>query len=105
MAEDIFKKIIFGKYKCLKKLGKGSFSLVCKGQNILTGENVAIKIEEQKNKGNTLEEEAYILFYLKGPGIPEVKSFGISGQYKILVETLLGDTLEEIFTKKKNFFL
>ena len=104
MFKDLCKKIAFGKFKFLEVIGRGTFGFVFKGKNILTGENVAIKIENGSNRINILEGEAYFLFYLKGPGIPEIKSFGIYGQYKILVETLLGDSLEAIFVRKRNNF-
>lgn len=44
-----------------------------------------------EKKGNILEGEVLMLFQLKGVGVPEVKSFGKIENYKILVETLLGD--------------
>ena len=94
-----FKKLIFKKYKILDLLGVGSFGNVFKGINKANNEKVAIKVEDWKNKGNLLESEAYFLYYLKGFGIPEVKSFGVYGKYKILVETLLGDSIESIFSK------
>jgi len=106
MDKNINNKLVFGKYKFLKTLGKGSFGFVIKGKNVITEEYVAIKVEDWKNMGNILEGEAYFLFYLKGPGIPEVKSFGVFGKYKILVETLLGDSIEVIFnSKNQNFTL
>ena len=92
-------KTIFGKYKISNLLGKGTFGYVFKGKNILNGENVALKIEDFKRNGNILEGEAFMLFQLKGVGVPEVKSFGKIGNYKILVETLLGDNIEEISNK------
>ena len=101
---SIYNKLVFGKYKFKKLLGKGSFGFVVSGKNIFTDEEVAMKVEDWKKQGNLLEGEAYILFYLKGLGIPEVKSFGIYGKYKILVQTLLGETLENIFIKKKYVF-
>ena len=52
-----------------------------------------------EKKGNILEGEVLMLFQLKGVGVPEVKSFGKIGNYKILVETLLGDSLGEISNK------
>ena len=104
MDENINNKLVFGKYKFLETLGKGSFGFVVKGKNVKTGEYVAIKVEDWKIMGNILEGEAYFLFYLKGPGIPEVKSFGVYGKFKILVETLLGDSLEVIFNSKNQKF-
>ena len=35
-----------------------------------------------------MEQEAYYLYYLRGFGIPKIISYGISGNYKILVEHL-----------------
>ena len=96
---NIYNKLIFRKYKIESLIGKGSFGYVFKGYNVVDKESVAIKIEEYKKKGDSLESEAYFLFYLKGIGIPEVKSFGICGKYKVLVQTLLGESLEDIFTK------
>ena len=104
MSSNIYNKVIFGKYKLSKLLGKGSFGLVYKGKNIINGENVAIKMEEWKKKGNILEGEAYFLYYLRSIGIPEVKSFGVYNKYKILVQTLLGDSLEALFIKMKYKF-
>ena len=104
MSINIYNKLIFGKYKLLDILGKGSFGFVFRAKNILTGEDVAIKIEEWRKQGNILQGEAYFLFYLKGIGIPEVKSFGVFDKYKILVETLLGDSIETIFSKMKYNF-
>ena len=100
-SNNFYNKLIFGKYKFLGLIGKGSFGYVLKGINISTGENVAIKIEDYKKTESILEGEAYFLFYLKGYGIPEVKSYGVFGKYKVLVQTLLGDSLETIFTKMK----
>ena len=90
-------KLIFKKYKILNLIGKGSFGLVFRGKNMSDNTEVAIKIEDWKKKGNLLETEANFLYFLKGFGIPEVKSFGIYGKYKVLVQNLLGNSLEDIF--------
>ena len=105
MEKNIFfKNLIFKKYKILGLLGTGSFGYVFKGINKINNEKVAIKVEDWKNKGDLLESEAYFLYYLKGFGIPEVKSFGVCGKYKVLVETLLADSLEVIFKQSNNKF-
>ena len=98
------KKLIFKKYKILKVLGNGSFGNVFEGINIKTKQKVAIKTEDWKKKGNLLESEAYFLYHLKGFGIPEVKSFGVFGKFKVLVETLLGDSLSNIFSQLNYYF-
>ena len=105
MSNELFQNLIFGKYMILELIGKGSFSFVFRGKNIIENEYVAIKIEDFKKQGNLLEGESYFLFQLKGIGVPEVKSFGINGKYKILVQTLLGSSIEEIFKNSNKIFL
>ena len=105
MEEKIDNKLIFSKYKILKILGKGSFGLVYKGNNIINEEKVAIKVEDWRYQGDILESEAYFLYNLRdGFGIPEVKSFGIYGRYKVLVQTLLGNSIEKEFQLRKHKF-
>ena len=97
---------LFKKYNLVKNIGGGSFGTVFLGTNVLTNENVAIKIEERNIPNSTLEREAYILYYLKGPGLPEVKSFGRTKKYNILIQTLLGKSLYELYNEcNKQFTL
>ena len=91
------KILIFKKYNLLHTIGGGAFGKVFLGTNIKTKEKVAIKIEERKRARTTLDREAFILYYLRGPGLPEVKSFGKTKKYNILVQTLLGRSLFDIF--------
>jgi serine/threonine protein kinase len=97
----IEKQIFFNKYKLQKLINKSAFSYVYKGINIINKELVAIKIENKITMINILESETYILFNLKGFGIPNVISFGKSGKYNILVEELLGPSLGEILKLKR----
>ena len=94
-------KIIFKKYKVIKLLGKGSFGYVFKGKNIIDDSDIAIKAENKNSKMNLLEKESQFLSNLKGYGIPEIKSFGHSGLFHILIEELLGLNLSQIKEKIK----
>ena len=93
-------KIIFKKYKIMKFISSSTFSDVYEGINIINRTPVALKIEKINNL-KLLESEAYFLMQLKGFGIPEIKSFGKSGGFHILIEELLGPNLDDLFIKYK----
>ena len=93
-------RIIFSKYLVQRKIGKGSFGIVYQGIINNTHEKIAVKIEKRSSHSNgTLESEAYRLIYLKGEGIPKVHCYGNNQTHNILVEELLGKSLEEIFNR------
>lgn len=97
MNNGIESKIFFSKYKPEKKIGEGSFGKIYSAINVNTNENFALKMELREGGQNLLESEAYVLCYLKGYGIPAVKSYGFSGEHNILVMELLGKSLEDNF--------
>jgi len=99
---EITSKLFFNKYKCIKKLGEGSFGMIYKAE--YNGNYYALKFED-RNGQNLLESEAAIMKYLEGPNIPNVKSYGYSGKYNILVMELLDKSLEDLFSKLKHFSL
>ena len=104
-SEELQGKIFFKKYKLLRLIGKGSFSEVYLGENIVTKKIYSVKIENRYLiKTENLEKEAYILLNLKCFGIPEVISFGRSGKYNILVQNLLGKSLEKIWLENNRSF-
>ena len=102
--DELAGKIFFGKYKPEKKLGEGSFGRIYSAINVSDGEHYALKMESRENGQNLLEGEAYYLCYLKGYGIPAVKSYGFSGSYNIMVMELLGKSLEDLFQENKKHF-
>ena len=104
LLKDDQKNLIFGKYKLTKVIGCGSFGYVYQGINIVDKKKVAIKVEKKEKGLNLLEKESYYLYNLKGIGVPEVISYGYSGKYNILVQTLLGESLGRIFHKNKYHF-
>ena len=97
-------RIFFNKYKPEKKIGEGSFGKIYLSHNINTGEKFALKLENRNITPSLLEQEAYILCYLKGEGIPFIKSFGISTEFNVLVMELLGKSLEYLFEKMNKKF-
>ena len=102
--DELTGKIFFGKYKPEKKLGEGSFGKIYSSVNVTDGEHYALKMENKENGQNLLESEAYFLCYLRGYGIPAVKSYGFSGTYNIMVMELLGKSLEDLFQEYKKKF-
>ena len=90
-------KVIIGKYKILKLISEGSFGKVYLAQNIVTKNLYAVKTENKFCKSPLLEKETYILYNLKGLGIPSVISYGYFGKYNVLVQTLLGKSLNRIW--------
>ena len=99
--ENMINKILFGKYKIKKLLGIGSFGNVYSATNIKTNEQYAVKIEDKLAPAQLLEKETYLLYILKGPGIPKVISYGRSGNNNVLVEQLLGKNLKSLFKSNK----
>ena len=90
-------KIIFGKYKVIEFISKGTFGGIFKTKNIKTEQLYALKAENKYSKNPILQNESFILFNLKGLGIPSVIAYGYFGQYNILIQTLLGKSIERIW--------
>ena len=98
-------KLIFSKYLIRKKVGKGSFGTVYQGVNTTTNEKIALKVEKrEKNDPGTLENEALRLVYLQGEGIPRVYCYGNNLTHNLLVEELLGKSLEDLFNANQKPF-
>ena len=91
--DSMIGSLIFDRYKLIKKLGAGSFGSIYSAE--YEGQYYAIKLENKDQ--NLLENEAYIMSYLNGPGLPAVKSYGYSSKHNILVMELMGKSLEDIF--------
>jgi casein kinase I homolog HRR25 len=106
------------KYRIGRKIGSGSFgdiylgafarliSHACllhsltllPGTNIISGEEIAIKLESVKAKHPQLEYEARVYKSLAGGvGIPFVRWFGTECDYNAMVLDLLGPSLEDLF--------
>ena len=91
------KKKYFNKFKLKKLIASTGFSLVYQGINIKNNEPVAMKFEKKLNIHKFLESEAMFLYNLKGLGIPKIISYGITGNYNLLIEELLDLSLSQIW--------
>ena len=102
MENELYNKTIFGKFKLINLIGKGAYSLVFSAQNLIDKSMVAVKIQDKSQIYGNLEKEAYYLYILKGKGIPKIISYGIYKKYYILVEQLLGKSLQQLFISNTN---
>ena len=94
-------KIIFKKYKPIKIIGKGAFGKIYSTIRLEDKSVFAMKTEKKNALKKILETEAYFLFLLQGFGIPKLITYGSNKNYYILIETLLGKSLFDIFIRKK----
>ncbi|XP_074575765.1 casein kinase 1-like protein 2 isoform X2 [Curcuma longa] len=86
------------KFRLGRKIGSGSFGEIYLGTNIQTNEEVAIKLENVKTKHPQLLYESKLYRILQGgTGVPNVRWFGVEGDYNVLVMDLLGPSLEDLF--------
>ncbi|KAA8540272.1 hypothetical protein F0562_024165 [Nyssa sinensis] len=86
------------KFRLGRKIGSGSFGEIYLGTNVQTNEEVAIKLESVKTKHPQLLYESKLYKILQGgTGIPNVRWFGVEGDYNVLVMDLLGPSLEDLF--------
>ena len=98
--DELKNAILLKKYKIIKRIGKGAFGSVFVGKNINKIDYVAIKLELKNQTDTILEREAYILHMLRGFGIPRVISYGHNLKYNILIQELLGKSLDKLLFKK-----
>ncbi|KAJ4455608.1 putative Casein kinase I [Paratrimastix pyriformis] len=94
--------IIANTYRINKqnKIGSGSFGEIYKGTVVSTGEELAIKLEKVRTRQPQLYYETRIYRILQGGiGIPNVRWFGVEGEYNVMVMELLGHSLEDLFNR------
>lgn len=86
------------KFRIGRKIGSGSFGDIYYGTNLISGEEVAIKLESIRSRHPQLEYESRVYKYLSGGvGIPFIRWFGREGEYNAMVIDLLGPSLEDLF--------
>jgi len=86
------------KFRLMKRIGGGSFGDIYKGENVITKEEVAIKLESLQTSPPQLFTESKMYNMFSGAtGFPTIKWFGQEGDYNVLVMDLLGKSLEDLF--------
>ncbi|KAL1326024.1 hypothetical protein HN51_036057 [Arachis hypogaea] len=89
---------VANKFRLGRKIGAGSFGEIYLGTNVQTNEEVAIKLENVNTRHPQLLYESKLYRILQGgTGIPNIKWFGVEGEYNVLVMDLLGPSLEDLF--------
>ncbi|GAB5588763.1 Palmitoylated plasma membrane-bound casein kinase [Umbelopsis nana] len=85
-------------YRVGKKIGEGSFGVIYEGTNLLNNQQIAIKFEPRKSDAPQLRDEYRAYKILAGSaGFPTAYYFGQEGLYNILVISMLGPSLEDLF--------
>uniref|UniRef100_A0A6C0E3N8 Protein kinase domain-containing protein n=1 Tax=viral metagenome TaxID=1070528 RepID=A0A6C0E3N8_9ZZZZ len=85
--------ILCNKYRILAPINSGSYGTIYKGENIRTGELVAIKIEDKQPHSLLVNESKIYIYLAASEGIPQAKWFGVKDNKHILVMPLLDMTL------------
>eukprot|EP00928_Gymnodinium_smaydae_P033217 TRINITY_DN2384_c0_g1_i1.p1 TRINITY_DN2384_c0_g1~~TRINITY_DN2384_c0_g1_i1.p1 ORF type:complete len:381 (+),score=38.01 TRINITY_DN2384_c0_g1_i1:53-1144(+) len=92
-------------YRLVRKLGNGSFGEIYVANHVVSGEEVAVKIESIKAKHQQLIHEAKVYKHLGGGvGIPKVRWFGLDCDFNAMVFDCLGPSLEDHFKYCKRKF-
>lgn len=96
-------------YQVSEKISEGSFGYVFKGVNLVTKQNIAIKIEKHSEKArSSLARETKYLRHLQNiEGIPEIFWYGRDKNLnvKAMVLQYLGKSLEDRLNKQQKFSL
>jgi serine/threonine protein kinase len=94
--------LLANRYQLTERLNKKSGCLVYKGINLITKEEVVIKLEAQDNELKLLKNESKIYYYLKHvKGVLPIKWYGSYQKYIYFVlpfiNTTLSDAIEDKF--------
>ena len=86
---DLVNIIVGDRYKLLRRIGQGSFGEVFEVVDIVSGNRVAVKLEETSKKQPLLFYEAQISRALQSSQqlyVPKLYHLGQEGDYNVLVQ-------------------
>lgn len=104
MPEEVI--ILNGRYRLLKRAGSGGMATVYKGQDLMLGRIVAIKLLHESLTGDQeflrrFQKEAYAAANLTHPNIVTVHDIGQDDRrYYIVMEYVEGSTLKDVIRRQ-----
>ena len=106
---NMLSQVVLSQYKCVKKLGEGSFGLIYKAIAIpqqqqqqpsssssSSNRKYAIKFESRSKRHPHLEKEYHFMKSLTHLHIPKVYTYTSIPDYNVLIMDLLGKSLEDL---------
>jgi len=94
-------QVIKGRWKLVKKIGQGAFGEIYHAKNVITNEDVAIKVERVDSKKQVLKIEVDVLKKLQeSPFVCRFISCGRFLEFNYMVMELLGENLSELRRKQ-----
>lgn len=98
MATDLVGSIVGGKFLVGQNFGGGAFGQIFMATNTQNNEVLALKTEETKSKHAQLLFEAKVMKALQGGvGIPTLYYHNPENTYNVMIMSLLGPSLEDLF--------
>lgn len=98
-------RVVCSRFRIKKKIGAGSFGEIYSGENIVTHDQVAVKVEKVNARIPQLAYEAKLYRVLAGcTNVPKFHHFGQDSNNNALVMDLMGKSLEDLFVQCKRKF-
>mmetsp|Transcript_15663 Transcript_15663/g.21843 ORF Transcript_15663/g.21843 Transcript_15663/m.21843 type:complete len:694 (+) Transcript_15663:182-2263(+) len=96
-------QVIKGRWRLTKKIGQGAFGEIYQARNVITGEDVAIKLERVDTKKQVLKLEVAVLKKLQDcPYVCRFITCGRFSDYNYMVMELLGENLSELRRRQQD---
>jgi len=93
--------VLRGRWRVSQQIGMGAFGEIYIARNVVTQENVAVKVEQVDEKKQALRAEVAIMKKLQGcPYVCRFISCGRQNNVNFLVMELLGDNLSDLRKKQ-----